>query len=330
MVVEETSIQNEFFILSINEVTGGIKAIQLHNRRGSLVSQQLALRQSSNVVSRGGKKESKYTKMIADAIKIVEDTDSSAAIETTGRLDLDSRDAGTFRQTLRMERGSPLVEIDVAIELVDSISGSPWENYLASRIAWSNETADFYTWLHETRQPTSLNRIVAPMALEIDQLPERVCLLPSGLPFHQRVGYRRLDTLLATQGESTREWRFAIGINVPYPWSSAIGSMCKPMVIPDVSLATTDPVTGWLFHLNCKNVAVVGWKARREDGESMLVMVRESEGRKAKVAIDCARAIHQAWTCDLLGNRLNELVVSDGKAEWEMVAHELAQVELVW
>ncbi len=330
MVLEGKTIQNEFFILEVNTATGGIGAIQLHNRRGSLVSQRLALRKPSTVVSRGGKNGGKYSKMVADVIRVVEDSDLIGTIESTGRLVLDSRDVGSFRQRMHMERGSPLVEIEVAVELADSISGNPWESYLASRIAWNNEAADFHTWLYETRQSTSLNRVVAPIALEIDQHPERICLLPGGLPFHQRVGYRKLDTLLVTQGEMSRVWKFAIGVNVAYPLTAAIDVMCRPIEIPDISMGMQDPFSGWIFHLNCKNVAVVRWKPRNEDSASMLIVVRETEGRSANVTLDCARPIRQSWACDLSGNRLHELVVLDGKSQWEMVAHELAHVEVVW
>ncbi len=345
LVVNETTLRNEFFVLEMNPETGGIGAIQLHNRRGNLIAQQVARRLAGRAVARGGRRSAgTYSQMVAESMEITESGPIAAALQTRGRLVQGTRTIGSFSQTVDVRRGWPVAGLQLQIDLDDEIQGHPWDNYLACRFAWQDETANLFTWLNECRQPTSLNRITAPLVLEIEQAAASNCILTGGLPFHHRIGYRRLDTILITAGETCRQWSLGIGVNVNYPLTAALAHIHPPIQLPHTRRAASAPDAGWLFHLNCKNVVVLQWQCTRpecdvDDGterpaawrpSAIRMLVRETEGRSAEVGLDCCRPVKHAFLIDLVGNRLRELEIDNGKVKWQMVARELATVELVW
>ncbi len=337
LVVDGIRLQNPWFYVDLNPQTGGIGGICFHARRGAIVSQQLAIRSTSGPVSRKGTAEARYSQMAATRIGVLSENSEQATLESTGQLVLEGRGVGTFRQLTHLSRHEPLVKLEIEVELAEPVTGPPWQNYLCNRIAWNDDANAIDYWSFGTRTQTWLNRITAPVALQIEQLSANVALFPCGLPFHQRVGYRQLDTLLAVQGETARNWQLGLGVNVDYPLNAAMSLMAPLIELPASSWPANREKSGWLFHLNCKNVAVLDWPGNPGVGEegksgerSLQLLVRETEGRPAQVRLDCFRPIKQGWLCLADSTRKQDLTVVDGSATWELVAHQTAIVELVW
>ena len=103
-----------------------------------------------------------------------------------------------------------------------------------------------------------MTQIESPHFVDICRGKQRTTLLCGGLPYHRRFGPRKLDTLLVVRGETARSFRLGIGIDVPHPMAAALGFLAPPLVLPDQPPPPTP--TGWLFHLDCRNVLATHWE----------------------------------------------------------------------
>ena len=68
--------------------------------------------------------------------------------------------------------------------------------------------------------------------LDIRCAGRRTTLLCGGLPYHRRLGDRKLDTLLVVRGETARSFRLGVGIDVPHPVAAAIEFLSPPFIVP--------------------------------------------------------------------------------------------------
>ncbi len=112
--------------------------------------------------------------------------------------------------------------------------------------------------MNQTTQTTKLERIEAPHFVEIRSEPLRTAILCGGLPYHRRIGLRKLDTLLIVQGETAMRFRLGVGIDLPGSMTAALGFMapklmCYPSALPPAK-------HGWLFHLDHRNVIAGLWE----------------------------------------------------------------------
>ena len=347
LLVDQSYMRNEFFEAEVDEETGGIRGIQFYNRRGNLLAQQLAMRVADPRRSRSGSSRARYTRMVADKQTIVENSSSCGVVRSAGRLlHDDGRQLAQFVQTLRIARGNPILEIDVEIQPGQLPQAEPWEEYFASRWAWSDESATLSTYLNEARYPTGRNKVIAPLAVDIDHFRFTTSILTGGLPFHRRIGYRRLDTLLIVRGEQRRQFKMAVGIDLKYPVYAALDLLCPVLRTECEGPGTEAGQSGWLFHLNCKNVVALDWEAiddfdnQAADSETsdlqppalngVQIVLKETEGRSADLKLTCCRPIRTAHRIDLCGHRLHTLAVDKDTVQIEMASRETVQIELLW
>ena len=69
------------------------------------------------------------------------------------------------------------------------------------------------------------------------------------------------DVTLLPQGETVRTFDLAIGLHREYPTQTALGIVTGP--VPLVPVAKGPPhvgATGWLFHLDMPNIALLGMR----------------------------------------------------------------------
>ena len=112
---------------------------------------------------------------------------------------------------------------------------------------------------------TELRRIESPQFLDIRRAGQRTTLLCGGLPYHRRLGERKLDTLLVVRGETARSFRLGLGIDLPHSAAAAIGFISPPLVLAG---QPQPPIpTGWLFHLDCRNVLATHWEPLDDGGD---------------------------------------------------------------
>jgi hypothetical protein len=183
--------------------------------------------------------------------------------------------------------------------------------------------------IHQTRVPFGGKQFEAPHYIDLVTLKDNTTIFTGGLPFHRRHDARMLDSLLITRGERERKFTFGIGIDVKYPLTEAISLLTGPTVVENAPCPHSG-TTGWLAHVDARNVVVTSCQPLIEDGRVAGLQLRllETEGRPAKAAVRTFRALASGRVVDYQGNGLRDLVVEEGKVRVELTPHEWVWVSV--
>jgi alpha-mannosidase len=352
-VVEENVIRNEFFEVHINAETGGIQTIKEFGRSPNRLSQQLAFRFPRERVippREEGQPEEKtcYSEMRCQSVEVTCEGPAMGEIVTSGEIvdqKDDSRLAG-FRQTVRLWRGRPVVEIDIELDTDKMPDGDPWSNYFGVRFAWNDSAATVTRSVQQGAHGHRGERIESPHYLEIAAGKERTTILTNGLPFHRKTGMRMLDTILISEGETRRTFRLAVAVDVDYPMQAALDFLTPPAVLPTENGPPRAGETGWFFHLDAKNVQItritglshesVGeaetWEEHDHpqlpEGDGYALRLVETEGRNRQVKLRCFRTPTHARQRDFRGRTVAELKIEDDAILVDFTPYEIVEVEL--
>lgn len=330
-IAVETTLANEHLIVAMNRETGGIQAIRIPNKRGNRLSQQVGFRLGNAGTSDGWDDTPAYSRMVADELKITIASTVLGEFTSRGRL-LDDNDQvlATFTQVTRLWGGCSTVEIDLTLDPVTLPKADPWNSYYGLRWAWSDELLELYRDVHEMRHRTDAKRIESPRFVEIGTETERTTLLVNGLPYHQRTGYRMLDTLLITRGETARRFRIGIGVDLP---NAAIAARQFVAPAPQTQAAEVPASpSGWLLHIDARQVLVTALEPWQENGLVVGLRCRllETGGLAGPVRISALRPLIAAQRRLWNGEPQEELPINDGKAEISLAAYDWAEVMVLW
>ena len=334
-LAEENILRNEYFKVTFDTATGAIRAIHDYRTRGNRLAQQLALRLpglSGEARASSEDDEAPYSIMAVDELKVAHCDKKVGAMLARGRLvDREAKTLATFTQTTRVRRGSRVIELDMEIQPGRQPASNPWNSYYAARFAWNDSTPDVFRDVNSTSHPTEAALLEAPRFVDIRSPKTRQTILSGGLPFHRRFGMRKLDTLLIVAGETVRRFRLGIGIDLPQPVAAAVDFMAPETIVDQTAAPPTNP-SGWLFHLDARNVIATAWQPLEEDGRLMGFAARllETEGRNTHCRLRCFRSIGLAETSDFRGEDRNELSVEDDRISIDIAAHEWLQLEARW
>lgn len=337
LLADDGVLRNEFFEAIINPTTGSLAAIHEYKSRGNRLSQQLALRMSGGKQKPGDSyrdpdESAAYSIMAADSIETTIATRALGEIVTRGGLlDPSGKKLAGFVQKYRLWRGSRVLHVEIDLDPIEEPRADPWNSYYCCRFAWSNELAELFRTVNETRQPTVEKRFESPHYVELADEKTSTAILCGGLAFHRRQEERMLDTLLISRGERERKFRLAIGIDLAHPMHEALGLLTPPFVLNDIPRPSSG-ASGWLLHLSSRNVVATSLSPLEIDGKASGFRARllETAGRPANLVITAFREIKSAATVDFLGNTLTELAVEDGKIKLDMSAHEWTEIVARW
>ncbi|MCA9114769.1 MAG: hypothetical protein KDA79_06750 [Planctomycetaceae bacterium] len=352
--VEDGVMRNERFEVWINETTGGIARIKEYGRKPNRLSQQLAFRfPRERVIVRQDdehafEEKSWYSEMRMESMEVTCDGPALAEVVTVGDI-VDQKD-GTrlsgYRQTVRVWRGRPVVELEIELTPERMPEGDPWSNYFAARFAWHDSTAALTRSVQQGAQSFRGERIESPWYFEIASDEERTTILPHGLPFHRKTGPRMLDTILITESEDSRKFRLTIAVDSSYPMQSAADAMTPPAVISTTSGPPAAGPMGWFFHVDARNVQITRilptlegavttrevWEQHDLDtpppGEGFALRLVETEGRARKVRLQCFRPPSSARQRDFTGQTLSNLTIEQETVLVDLSAWEVADIEL--
>ncbi|MGD9644397.1 MAG: hypothetical protein AB7U73_01710 [Pirellulales bacterium] len=340
-IAEGHRLANELVEISIDPETGGIRTVRDFRRRGNRLSQQLAIRRPGRTESSPNQwddpaSDAQYTHMVADEIDVAVAGPAFGEIVSQGRLcDAAGANLAKFQQRVRLARGARMAELHVTLELSTEISGDPWQNYAAARFAWADADAELYRSVHGTAQRTRVRRLEAPQFVEIRDDRSRTAIVTGGLVYHRRSGERMLDTLLVVRGESRREWRLGIGVDLPNATAAAID-----FVTPMASLRAAAPPggqsSGWLFHLEAPHIVATHWEplwGQPPHGDRVVgfrARLLDAEGRPGRVRLRTPRPVSTARQVDFLGQTLVMLVTSGDSAMVDFSAYEWVEIEVLW
>lgn len=331
-LAEPYILRNEYFEATIDPATGAIRSINDYITRGNRIAQQLAFRCPRQDGSRQAWEEEghdqDYSVMAADEIS-VDAGPLVGRIASRGRLlDRDGRPLAGFRQTMTARRGSRILELEMELDPQRQPDPDPWTSYYAVRFAWGDATADLYRSAGMLTQRTEAVLLESPLFVEVRSEKSQTTLLAGGLPYHRRFGLRKLDTLLIVRGETARVFRLGIGIDLPYPLPAATDFLA-PQCVVEAKLPP-ELASGWLFHVDAKNVVATDWHPLTEDGKLVGFRARilETEGRPARVGLRSFRPVESARKTDFTGRELITFSVDGDRITMNAKAHEWIQVEV--
>lgn len=338
LIADECLLHNEFFEALIDPRSGGLRALRPYNSRHNRISQQLAYRWLSSAahpepdgVPVSDRREV-YSVMACDAVETTLSTPVLGEIQTRGRLlDRGGKTLAAFRQTFRLWRGSRVLQLQIQLEPHIECSHEPWECYYAARFAWANESAELYRAVNQTRQPTSAQRLEAPLYLDILDGEARTTILTGGIPFHRRHGGRQLDTLLIVRGERCRQFELGLGFDLKQPQQEAWQLLAPPPVLCQHA-APPAPKESWLFHIDARNVQATHWEPLLEEGvvAGFRVRLLEVSGRPAKATISAFRPVVSACKLNFLGQPDSTCLIHDGRPQLQLSGHEWVELEARW
>ena len=201
-----------------------------------------------------------YSIMAADELAVTSAGPVLGEIVSRGRLmDREGRRVAGFRQTTRARRGSRVIEIQIELDIERQPGANPWDSYYAARFAWKDEAASLHRSANMANLPTELNADrIAPFSRHpprqaADDAALRRAAVPSPLrtaEARHAVGRSRRDGQLVPAGHRHRRAASDGG---------GVGRCSPPpLVLPDQPPPPTP--SGWLFHLDCRNVLATHWE----------------------------------------------------------------------
>lgn len=341
-LAEALVVRNEFLEIKLSDATGGIARLHTYGRGQNRLSQQIAWRFSrEKTITIPGEGEpvtrkTWYTDMVLREHRVLADGPTLGAVETVGEL-MDTsagKTLGTFRQLVRIWRGRPVAEVEIELGLPKAPEGDPWTNYVGLRFAWNDANQSLTRSLQETAcLVQDESRFESPSYLELASESERTTILTGGLSFHRLTGPRMLDTLLVTEGESQRRFRFAVAVDQPYPLQAALDWELPATAVPVVNGPPHAATTGWFFHVNARNVQLrrvlpLRGEAARDGASGCIVRLQETEGQNRNFRLECCRIPTSARQVDLDGGNLHTFSIEQGAVLVSMAPYELCDVEL--
>jgi alpha-mannosidase len=339
LMAEECLLRNEFFEVLIDPASGGLRAIREYNSRTNRMSQQLAKRlaspprRKSGAVWQEADLSKLYSVMIADSILTTISTPIVGEIVARGRLE-DAR--GTvlahFQQTYRLWRGSRVLQMDIQLDPQGELNEDPWNSYYAARFAWASEAADLRRAVNMTRLATSAKRFETPHFVEIEDGGKRTAILTGGVPFHSKPAPRMLDSLLIVRGEQGRKFRMGIGLDLKNPLHEALSLHTPVQVLFQSAPPPIPSRSGWLFHIDARNVTATHWEPLLEgdDPTGFRVRLLETAGRAVKMTLSSFRPVAHARQRGLDGSPRSDCILDEGRVTLQMAAHQWTEIEASW
>ena len=326
-VVEDGVLKNEFFEVRIDEATGGLRSLHDYQNRGNRLSQQLALRMAAG--GRAG--DGSYSVMAADSVEVSAADAAVGEITSKGRLvDTDGERLAAFTQKYRIVRGSRVLTIEIELEPEQELEPDPWNSYYSCRFAWPDEAADLFRTVAGVRTPTQAKRLETPLYLELEAPKQQTAFFTGGLPYHRRLGMRKLDSLLIVRGETARRFTLGVGVDVAYPHQEALALLTPTTAVAADSPPPAGADSGWLFHIDSRNVVATHWRPLIEDGAAVGFRVRllEAYGRPAEVTLSTFRQVASAHRLDFRGEPQGECEAAGEAVRLSMTGREWTELEV--
>lgn len=333
-LVAENILRNDRIEVHVSRKTGGLQGFFFNEIRGNRLSQQLAFRfpsprQKPGDIWRDPDLEPIYSSMICDRFEASIAGPTVSEITTGGLLlDLEQRPIAKFTQKFRIAQGSPLLEIDIELDITEQPRAEAWGSYYAARFAWPDESTSMGRGVFITHQPTKAKQPESPYFLELETETSSTLIFPCGLPHHLLTGDRMVDTLLIGKGETRRKFRFVVGAEIAHPSAVALDTL-EPLVVAPQAAKPSSGEAGWLFHLDVKNVVATHWESLVDAGKVIGFRVRllETEGLSGRVHLRTLRKLTSARQIDGREQTLVDLTPEADKLGFEIGAYEWFELE---
>lgn len=277
-------------------------------------------------------------RMAAQRVHVLHSRPAFAEIVTEGILVGDPPPEGSpsgllarFRLAYQITAGSNVLRL--ACEFWDVQSDvfsddSPWSQYLGFTLAWPDPATAIVRGTGCLRVPTRKQRFEAPAFIELHDPPRYTAVITAGLPFYVRTHGRMADLILVTQTEKARFFEIAVALDPHNPYHTLASLLCPPILVRRTGTAPRGPETGWFFHIDAQNIALLDLRALDPEGKRYRLRLLETAGQPTRVRVRCWRPIETAFMTDFLGEVLFEADCADDYIDVDVLAHELVQLEV--
>lgn len=313
-IVQGTMLQNDYIMLEVDPATGGIRSIRDSYKQLPRLGQQLVFAPGSS--------------MICEGMTTLRNGHAVGEIQTHGTLvDAHGKTLATFRQTHRLWAGSKLAEVDIQLEPVEPTIGYPWHAYYACRWAWRDPHTRLHKSIHQTKLLTQQTRPETPGFIELELTQGKTTIFSRGYPFWQRHSSRMLDSLLIVEGETARDFSFAISLDDDLPHQTAQHWQTPLLTIPTEGLPTAGN-TGWFFHVDAPSVLVINMHPVKSGRRKIIVRMVETYGYATEAMLLCPHPPKSAQVVDSWGEVKQELRVTIEGVALHLGCYEFQQVAL--
>jgi alpha-mannosidase len=329
------TLKNETIAVEIDEATGGIRGVMAAGESTPRLGQQLVLS-----VSGGNGDKTLASQMKAERFDLDYGGPVLLQATTAGHL-LDPRSGSRlarFTQRYRLWTGRPILEIDITLDEIDSswqksaAQADPWAQYLACRWAWPDPTSMLRRTVLLAPEMTELVRPETPDALDISTRRQRTALLFGGLPYHQKHGSRMLDTMLVAGGETKRNFRLGVVLDLEHPFQAALDMVTPAVVVPTELGPPALGSRGWLIHVDQKTAVVthVGFLDKTGEGRGfgLDVHLLETASQSSRCRIRFFRNPTWARQIDFHGDLVIDLSLEGDGVLVDLTPNELARLEV--
>lgn len=314
-LADKAGVRNEFFEAEVDPLTGGIRSFRDHRSRINRLGQQLVFNPGST--------------MRATEITVVSSGPTLGEIVSTGTLlGEQQQPIATFRQRLRVWLGRPILEMRVEIVPESPPLGYPWHSYYGVRFAGREERATLLRGVNGTGYVSNHTRPETPDYIELRHGRSNSVLFTGGLPFMQRHGSRMLDVILIPEGETTRTFDLALGMDREHPMQTALGMVTPPLVIPTAKGPPHVGAAGWLFHLDASNLLLTSLRPAGEGADAVLLRMLECGVHGGPAEFRCVRNPNRAMLLDARGGSLMEAGTSGDAVSFDVAACDLVSLRV--
>jgi hypothetical protein len=314
-LADKQLLRNESLEAELDSATGGLRSIRDSRGRENRLGQQLVYQPGN--------------KTVVEAIEVTSAGTALGEVLSRGTL-VDDHDAvlARFRQRFRVWLGRPLLEMRIEILPERPPEGYPWHAYYGARFAWRDEHAILSRGVLGQAATTTHTRPTTPDFLELRSGARSTCILPGGLPFHQRHGPRMLDVILVPPGESATTFDLALSLDREQPMQTAWGLTSPVLAVPVEKGPPHVGPTGWLFHLDAPNLLMTSLTA--EPGESATVVARmlELTGFAGAAELRCPRDPREASLVNVLGELQQTLGPNGDAVPFDYGSQDLVNVRV--
>ncbi|MGP0069420.1 MAG: glycosyl hydrolase family 38 [Isosphaeraceae bacterium] len=327
-------LRNESVAIEVDATTGGLRSIAAVGEETPRLAQQLVL---AGLVDTSGKPIN--SQMRCDRFEI--DYGGPALLQGTSSGSLiDPRQGNrvaSFVQRYRLWVGRPILEIDVNLKDLDPAwlehmsRSDPWSVYLSCRWAWPDANSMLRRTVLLSPELTEADRPETPDAFDISTRTQRTALLFGGLPYHRKHGSKMLDTLLIAGSETCRSFSMGVVLDLEYPFHAAQEMIAPAVVVPTDQGPPALGITGWLAHLDHKNVVISRVEFTENAGDrgwGLVFHVLETAGQSGRCRLRLFRDPTWARQVDFLGETIIDLSVEGDGVQVDLTPNELARVEV--
>jgi hypothetical protein len=325
-LAEKNIVRNEFLEAEIDPDTGGLRGIRDRKNYVNRLAERLVFNPGAT--------------MKAEKITITSSGPALGEIVSEGTLLGDQRQVlAKFRQRFRAWLGRPILELRIELEPMQPPAGYPWHAYFGACFAWRDERTLMMRGVNGSGYITSHTRPQTPDYFELRAGRQSVAVFTGGLPFHQRHENRMVDVILIPEGEKTRVFDLAIGLDRDQPMQTSLGVTSPVAVVPTAKGPPHVGATGWLFHLDTTNLLMSrlhpgGIELQREGEEprdlrdAVTARLLECGGQSGHAEFRCVRNPQRAVILDARGRILIDATPSGDSVFLEVSPSDLVHLQI--